>query len=106
MGSAVDSIRSFGETIGQLNSRSETITGLTESQQQTAGDVHTEVEAATGEVEGVTSSIKFAASAATETATASDELLGLSSTLADQANRLSASVDQVLTRVRSETPVS
>ncbi len=104
VGSAVDSIRSFGETIGQLNSRSETITGLTDSQQQTAGDVHTEVEAATGEVEGVTSSIKFAASAATETATASDELLDLSSTLADQANRLSTSVDQVLARVRSETP--
>ena len=35
-----------------------------------------------------------------------DELLGLSSTLADQANRLSTSVDQVLTRVRAETPVS
>ncbi len=100
---AVSSIRRFGVTIGELHTRSDAISGLTEQQQEVAGAIRHDVEAANQDAESVKSSIEVASSAATETAAASSQLLGLSNDLSQQAKSLSEGVEQVLVQIRSDS---
>ncbi|MEO3429678.1 methyl-accepting chemotaxis protein [Pelagibius sp. CAU 1746] len=98
---AVTAIRDITETISEIDSIATTIAAAVEEQSSATQEISRNVQEAAAGAQQAGTNITGVHEAITETSSAADQMLGASTTLAEQANGLKTQVGDFLTQVRS-----